>query len=431
MDLVQLRGTLESDKYERVRSTHGGLRTEAGAKLDTVISWTEGVARQLPTAAEVVNRSLILVTAYRLELARNGGNVEAATRYAEDTNNMTNFNYSEANTPPILNHPLMKIPFQFKRFGHGMYQLLGQQIGRAIRNEDGGRAEALKSLAYIVATHTLMAGTLGLPTEVPKALVLGLYAMGITGFNWQDVEHWERELAADLLGEDLGEVLTRGITRALPFGLGMDLSQRVGLADMMLAREPSSGDPDDAKLWLLDMAIGAPGSMVFDWWKGANQVMSGKVLDGAQNLVPVKAVRDAIKTYQMVTEGKKTASGRPTLEPYTLSEAFVRLLGATPRREAESSELKSYFYSEQAAQDATRASIEQRWADASTAQRLRMRGEIERYNRNKPKDAWLTDKVLRTYTKGRETDVKNMISGISTSRANRYIVEDAQPVYND
>ena len=60
-----------------------------------------------------------------------------------------------------------------------------------------------------------------------------------------------------------------------------------------------------------------------------------------------------------------------------------------------------------------------------------MRGEIERYNRNKPREAWLDDKALRTYTKSRETEVKNMISGISTSRSNRYIVEDAQPVYND
>ena len=431
MDLIQLRGTLESDKFERVRSTHGGPLTEAGAKLDTAISWTEGVARQLPTAAEVVNRSLILLAAYRLELARNGGNVEAATRYAEDTNNMTNFNYSEANTPPILNHPLAKIPFQFKRFGHGMYQLLGQQIGRAIRNEDGGRAEALKSLAYIVATHTLMAGTLGLPTEVPKALILGLYAVGVTGFNWQDVEHWERELAADLLGEDLGAVLTRGITRALPFGLGMDLSNRVGLADMMLARMPTSGDPETIKNWLFDMGLGAPGSMVFDWGEGVGDIMAGNVLDGAQKLAPIKVVADAIKTYQMVTEGKKTASGRPTLEPYTLSEAFVRLLGAAPRREAESSAIKSYFYSEQAAQDDIRNSIQQRWADGTTAQRMRMHGEIERYNRNKPRDAWLTDKALRAYTKRRATEVENMLSGISTSRANRYIVEDAQRVYND
>src|SRR6185436_362625 len=98
------------------------------------------------------------------EYAANGGNHEAAMQYADDINNMTNFNYSEVNAPPVFNHPLMKIPFQFKRFGHGMYQLLGQQIGRAIRNENpGDRAEALKSLAFLMATHTLMAGTLGLP----------------------------------------------------------------------------------------------------------------------------------------------------------------------------------------------------------------------------------------------------------------------------
>jgi len=429
-DKINVRGTLESDKFERARATHGGWATEAGAKLDTTINYLEGVTRQMPTAAEVVNRSWTLLTAYRLEYAANGGNHEAASQYAEDVNNRTNFNYSEAATPPLFKHPLMKIPFQFKRFGHGTYWLLGRLIWQAVRNEEGGRAEALKALAYIAATHTLMAGALGLPTEPIKALVLGAYATGMIGFNWQDVENYERELAADLLGPDLGEMLSRGITRGLPFGLGFDMSSRVGMADLMLAREPNSGNADDIQRWLWDMAIGAPGGMLRGWAEGVQNLAKGEWGEGLQKLVPIKAAADLIKAVNIGSEGKKTPSGRPSMDPYTWSEIVIRTLGATPAREAEDQEFKAYFYSEKAAQDEIRRGLQQRWADASPAGRLRMQGELERYNRNKPRDAWLTRKELMAYTKRRETDIGKTVFGVVPSRTTRPIAERAARTYN-
>ena len=401
---ITLRGGLEISKLQRIRSPHGGVGSKVLAAGDTALTWAEGISRQLPTAAEVVNRTATLLAAYRLEYAKNGGNHEAALQYADDTNNMTNFNYSEVNAPPIFNHPLAKIPFQFKRFGHGMYQLLGQQIARAIRNESpGDRKEALKSLAYIAATHVLMAGTLGLPTEPIKGLVLGLFFAGITDFNYQDVENAQRELAADMLGPDIGEMLTRGITRGLPWGLAFDLSPRVGMADMFLSREPNSGQADEIKVWLQDMVLGAPGSMLFDFLGGGQQMMNGDFAGAAQKMVPIKALKDLIRAVDTGAFGRETASGRPTLPPYTWSEMFIRALGATPGAEAESQELKAQFYSQQAFLNEQRGDIQQRWADAGNAGRIRMQGEIERFNRGKPRDAQLTNTKLRAYTKRRRS----------------------------
>jgi hypothetical protein len=426
-----IRGGLEIAKLNRTWATSGGVGGKLLAGGDTALTWAEGVTRQLPTAAEAINRGVVLLAAYRLEYARNGGDHAAALRYADDTNNMANFNYSEVNTPRWLNHPLMKIPFQFKRFGHAMYSLLGQQLGRAWRNENpGDRAEALKSLAYIVATHVLMAGTLGLPTEIPKAIVLGLFYAGVTGFNWQDVETAERELAANLLGDDLGEVLTRGVTRALPFGLAFDLSQRVGMADMFLSREPNSGDPNDVKLWLQDMLVGAPGMMLKDYWDGGSALMSGDIIGAAEKMAPAKGLRDLIRAYNVGAFGKTTKSGRPSFDPYSFSEMFIRALGATPEREAEDSDLKAQFYSDQTYIRAERGRLEQQWADATTAQRLAMRGELERFNRNKPYEAQLKNKDLVAYTKRRRKEIEEMSSGIDANKSDRFALQRAERIYN-
>jgi hypothetical protein len=430
-DFISPRGGLEIAKLQKVQNPHGGVLSEVGSYGDTALTVLEGIARQLPTAAEAINRGVVLLAAYRLEYAKNGGDHKAALRYADDTNNRTNFNYSEINAPPAFNHPLMRIPFQFKRFGHGMYQLLGSEIGRAWRNENSGdRKEALKSLAYLMATHTLMAGTLGLPTEPIKGIVLGLFAMGVTGFNWQDFEDAERALAADLLGKDLGEVLTRGITRSLPFGLAFDMSSRVGMADLFLSREPNSGQPDEIKTWLTDMLIGAPGQMLFDFQAGAREIVAGDWSSGLPKIVPVKAMRDLIKAVDVGMYGKQTKSGRPTLDPYSFSEMFIRAIGATPEREAESQELKAQFYSEQAYINEKRGDLQQRWADATTSGRISMQGEIERFNRNKPKEAQLTRAVLSAYASRRKTEITEMEGGVRPTKSNRYVLDRAMEVYN-
>jgi len=421
---------LELAKMQRIRRTTGGVKARAQEYGDTALNWAEGISKQLPIAAEMINRSVTLLAAYRLEYAKNGGNHEAALQYADDINNRTNFNYGEINTAPIFNHPLMKIPFQFKRFGFAMYTLLGRDIGKAWRNENpGDRAEALRSLAYVVATHMLMAGTLGLPTEPIKGLVIGAYAFGLSGFNWQDVENAQRELAADLLGPDLGEVLTRGVTRALPFGLAFDLSSRVGMADMFLSREPTSSQMSEHWQWLQDMVLGAPGGMIADMAEGAAGAIKGD-WSAAQKAIPVKGLRDLVKAVDTAAFGKETKSGRPSFEAYGIAEAFIRALGATPGREAEDQELKAQFYSQQAYINEQRAKLQQRWADASTSERNRMRGAIERFNRGKPRDAQLTNAVLRAYVSRRRSEIEEMSSGVRPTKSNLYMLQRAEAVYN-
>lgn len=83
--------------------------------LDSGIGYLEGIARQMPRAVEANNRLVTAMAAYRLERSR-GASIEAATRYAEDMVNSTQFLYSAANMPVGFNkHPLAKLALQFKK----------------------------------------------------------------------------------------------------------------------------------------------------------------------------------------------------------------------------------------------------------------------------------------------------------------------------
>src|SRR6202012_5368274 len=131
------------------------------------------------------------------------------------------FNYSPTNSPALFNHPLLKIALQFKKYGQGMYQLIGTQLANAIRNESPGvRAQAVKTLVTLAGTHMAIAGALGLPTEPFKYLLMASHALGLTTTSWSDVEDKIRQAAANTLGKTAGEALTRGLPRLVNLDLG-------------------------------------------------------------------------------------------------------------------------------------------------------------------------------------------------------------------
>ena len=109
---------------ELVRDTSG-----IGGKADTALGYLEGVTREMPRAIEAINRAVTAIAAYRLERSK-GATHEQAVVYSKDAVNNTQFNYSPTNSPALFNHPLLKVALQFKKYGQGMYQLIGSQIAR-------------------------------------------------------------------------------------------------------------------------------------------------------------------------------------------------------------------------------------------------------------------------------------------------------------
>ena len=446
-DIIGRTKTAGEKAMMRFLVDHGTIHPDAGfdmahmtsdrsgivGQLDKGLNYFDGIAREFPRAVEAVNRSVIALSAYRLELAKTGDH-QKALEYAQETVNMTEGVYSKSNNAPIFNHPLARISLQFKQYGQMVYGLLGHQIGKAVHNSSpGDRAEALKALAGIAATHIAIAGTLGLPTEPFKWLLLGAHIAGLTGYTWSNVEDWEREVLAKVAGKGAGEVLAHGITRALPGGLAFDVSGRLGLADLMTFGEPKSSNPNDLWNYFGQLIGGAPGSLAADYIKGSQALASGDFATAGKLMIPIKAAGDAIGAYQKLTQGKMSKTGNQTMEPYSLQEALVRTFGFIPGREAENNDLQNKVYEGTRAQSDARTTLQQDWYKASPADRMRLMGRIEAYNQSAPQADRLSRSQLDTYTQRRQSDITSgrVTNGLLVTPRNRNVMDDALKTYNN
>ena len=388
-----------------------------GGQIDTGLGWASGLARQMPKAIEAINRAATALAAYDLERAR-GADHEAAVQYAQDTVNQTQFNYSATNMPAKFNHPLFRLAFQFKKYAAGIYQLLGMQIGKIVHNaRPGDRQEALKTLAGIMATHTAIAGTLGLPTEPFKLLLAGTSLLG--GPSMDDIEKWERRQAAAMFGKTGGELLTRGVPRAA----GIDLSSRVGLDNLMTFGGPRSEKDADIKSYLWDTAAGPVASLGFDWFKGTKALLDGNVAEAAEKMIPAKFIADSVRAYRRSTEGKVTEGGRKLSKPYSAYEAGARVLGFTPSRDAEEGEKAAAFAQQSNELKSQRTKLINDWSKASN--KAAVWSKIQTFNRGQPKNAQITMKQLTEHGK------RNKKDGIVTTKGNQHLKDALDQIYSD
>jgi hypothetical protein len=420
---------------------HGSIDADAGLEIsklvnrntgDQWLSYFEGISRQLPLAVESVNRAVSALSAYRLEMKRTGGDHDKSVLYAQEIVESTQGIYANTNMPPVFSSPLASLTFQFKKYGHMIYSLLGQQIGKAIRNlEPGDRAEAIRALGYIAAAHVAMAGTVGLPTEPIKLILLGANLMGVTAFTMADFEEKERRLAVALLGKTGGEMATHGVTRGLPGGWAMDMSTRLGMQEFMTFGSPNSNSQGDIYQYLGQMLLGAPGGQVVNAVTGAGNIANGDVVKGMGQMVPVKLFSDAFKAYQLATEGKTTKSGRQAMSPASLPEAVIRLLGIQPERVAEAQEAQSSYYRNTGRERQQRLSFMDAYASAKPADRPKVWKKIQEWNKDLPPDSRLTFSALSGYVSSRSKEtLTNTIGGMKITKQTKAIAERTKALYN-
>lgn len=424
-------GSIDEDAGIEIGSLDTAKQGAVG-EVDRALDYMSRFGRQMPKAIEAVNRLTTGLAAFRLEMQRSGGNVEEATQFAQETINMTQGIYAKTNAAPIFNHPLGRLTFQFKQFASVIYGMIGHQVGKAYRNaEPGDRAEALKSLAYMVAVQTAVAGALGLPTEPIKWALIGFNLLGL-GPTPEEAEGWVREFAADTLGTKLGEIATRGVSRALPFGAAFDLSSRAGYQDLLSFGEPQSTDnPNDLWAYFGQLVGGAPASLAMDWVQGSQKLVDGDYAEGLQKIAPIKVVGDLIKAYRVTSEGKKTGAGFPSMEPYSYGEAAIRTFGFTPAREAETTEMSRLFYSTQKSMSKARDDLMHQWAAAQTgSDRMRLWGQVEKFNYKKTSDERLTRSELDQYAKRHRKEATGRKSGLRVTRREKQLYDALSGVYD-
>jgi len=393
--------------------------TGAGGKVDAALGYLEGVTREMPKAVETVNRSVTALAGYRMARAAGETHAQAIQSSIEAVNN-TQFNYSPTNAPPVFNHPLFKVALQFKKYGQGMYQLIGTQIGRAMRNEKpGDRAEAVKTLIYVAGTHMAMAGALGLPTEPFKYLLMGASAAGLPVGTWSDVEDKIRKAAAGTLGVTGGEVFSRGLPRLL----GLDLS-RMGLDSVTSFGEPRGKKESDVKSWLFDSVSGPVVSLGGDYIKGLQSVANGDFGKAAEQMIPLKAASDSLRAYRQATEGKKTAGGTDKSAPYTPKEAALRALGFGNAREAEEGARTSQFYRASSQAKEQRSALVSKWVSASPTEKTKAWADITKWNQQASPEQKISPKELTDKAKRDAKNAKDMVLGIKPNKRDKRFLDE-------
>lgn len=427
IDAMIQNGQIDTDagmEVAQLTKSHRGILD----KTDNYLAIADNMARQMPRAIEAINRTVVGLAAFRLEMARSG-DVARATRFAQDTINLTQFNYSASNTAPMFNRPLVRSLMQFKKYGMFTYQLLGEQLSKAIHNtEPGDRAQAIKAITYTLAMHGLMAGALGLPWEIPKAALNVMNALGFTDVSWADVEDVMRNEAADMFGKDVGEMMMRGVTR----GIGLDLSSRLGM-DTLVGPfgEPKTYEAQDMKAFMWDFISGAPVGMVSDMGKGIVDINQGDYMRGLQRLIPIKAVGDTLKAARIMQEGSVSeTTGKQVMSPYTLPEAIMQAIGFVPERSAESFERSSAFYRAKNDAEARSNEFKRAWLDGNGASRGRLWTDIQKWNKGQPSEARISLSDLRRYERRVKKEMKETTEGIRTTKRDEHLARRVGQTYN-
>lgn len=274
-----------------------------------------------------------------------GGNGDATVQYAQKIVNESMLNYAQSLTARHLgrNGPLgqyTQVVTQFLQYSAQVLDKLYREVYTAARDADPARkAEARKFLAGHITAVTALAGTLG----APMASIAALAVEKLVDLFDDDDEPYDataawRNFLADVLGEDVAEVVARGLPRAV----GFDISGRVGEQDILpftqlFTDRREWGDAIDA--FVSGRAIGASGGMIEGLLTGADKISKGDVLGGAAAALPL-ALRGPAKALVMGEDGFTDSRGNKLPITPTAASYLYQILGFNPAVKAEYSEAR-------------------------------------------------------------------------------------------
>lgn len=314
------------------------------------VDYIDNASRQIGAAIDTNSKIITAIAAYRMARAegRGGGRShEAAMKHAERMVHDTIGNYAKYNEAAMFRVPVLGPMLQFKRFAQRMTANWLRVAYQSAWFEDVPPAQreiARRQLAYMAGTLVLTSGVLGLPTE-PLKVVINAFSP-ITGFNSDDAENWVRQRASDVVGPDMGEVLTRGIPRYFNVGFGT----RLGIDSLWTQGAP--GDkPDDWIKGAVHTFAGAPGGYLMDAASGVGRLgeaaanfARGETTEGMNNLrygaqlvLPIKVGADVINSasnYYAGPEGRTRYGQKQGIQP-TAFEAIMEAAGVRSGRTQE------------------------------------------------------------------------------------------------
>lgn len=314
-----------------------------GSKLDMGLKYASAMGMY----TETFSRLTTALAARELH-----GDKPGVEQYATKVVSNSMFDYQSWNTARALGKqgfagPVTPILTQFMSYSVQLTEKLYSEALDAFQRPRAGETEveakerktqARRFLAGHLVAVTSLAGTLGLPFATVFATVIErmVDALGDDEEPFDATAAW-RGFLADVLGKEMGEVVSRGVPRAF----GLDLSTRTGEQSLL----PGSDFLADRRPWKeaveanASRSLGAVPSMISNIITGAGKFADGDVLGGLKDMMPV-AFKGPIETYRMTTDGYVDTRGNRLPMSPDASSYLWQLLGFSPNEKAEYQEAR-------------------------------------------------------------------------------------------
>lgn len=305
-----------------------------GNVLQSSPAWTKTMSALswMFHTAEVINREATGMAAFRLARAR-GDDFNKAIEYAGEINAGTNFDYSAANRPRLMQGNAMRIALQFKQYGVGMSWLFYRNLYQAMKGETPEvRRQARRTVTGILGMTALLAGTTGLPiyNGVKAAANAANLAFGDPDqpFDFDTEFHaW----LAEHLGQEAANVIATGPVSELT---GADIANRTSMSNLFFQNNDQNLEGADAYHALLESLAGPMGGITKNFYVGAQRIREGNVQRGIETMLPT-SVKNAVKALRFAHDGANTLRGDPILPDISGPQDFIQALGFTPTKLAQ------------------------------------------------------------------------------------------------
>lgn len=307
-------------------------------KFDFALRWAGSGSYHL----EVLSRLNTAMAAQQVAESQ-GMDANAQAEYAIDVVNEAMLNYTEGNRARAFGRkgmigeatPLAAafMTFQFhmtekymREFGDAFFRAVPADQKRAARRWVAGHLTSIGMLA----------GTMGLPfVTVIARLIDALGDLLTDSEEPYDSKIAYRNFLAGVFGQDVGEVLARGIPRAA----GFDISGRIGAADYFPFSRAIADrrDFEDSMGDLSTRMYGSAYAMAGGWAKGLAELRRGNVMSAMTEAMPTM-LKSPLNAIKMTNEGFTDTRGNVLPLDATGRDIMYQALGISPARRAEYTE---------------------------------------------------------------------------------------------
>lgn len=275
--------------------------------------------------AEVFNREVTFMSAYRLAKEKHGDHQKAIDEAIKDTWE-SHFDYTSTNRARFMKSDLAAVALQFKQYSQNMTYYLWSNLAKSLKGETPEvKAQARKQLLSTLAMTFGLGGLGALPMwMITLPIDAAQAAFG------DDDEPWSAEVE---LKSMLAEAVGNENAALMWFGSLPSISGRISLGDLWVRSIDRDIDADERYVEYMKQALGPVlGGIGVSFTRGLGDIGGDFGIRSAEQMSP-KVVKDMLKMARYINEeGVYTRTGAQVIGDMSAAELAAQALGFSSGR---------------------------------------------------------------------------------------------------